>query len=192
MNGDDRRIKRSSFMFDRRGAASLECALGMVVMVTAWSLGFDVYRQAESRETLLHTAAAFADYASRDEQVKATYIDAFAKFLRTDDLAPAGAVFVVMAITKRPSEEPDILWSRTVTIAPDTGGAPTPTECSQISGAGGRATLPTVFSMDDGEVVIAAEVCTTQDGDAIYAHHILPTRADNAPTLDTTPTLEGS
>lgn len=184
MNGDDRLTKRSSFTFNRRGSASLECAFGMVVMVTVWSLGFDVYRQAESQETLLHTAAAFADYASRDEQVKAGYIDALAKFLRTDDLAPAGAVFVIMAITKPPGEAPGILWSRTVTIVPDTGGAPTPAKCSQISGEGGKATLPPVFSMDDGEVVLAAEVCTTQDGDAIYAHHILPTRADNAPTLE--------
>ena len=184
MNRDDRLIKRASFIFNRRGSAALECALGMVAMVATWSLGFDIYRSAESQESLLHVAATFADYASRDEQVKTTHIDALAKFLHTNELTPAGSVFVIMAITKPPGEAPGVLWSRTVTIAPDTGGAPTPTKCSQIRGEGEKAKLPTVFTMDDKEVVIAAEVCTTQDGDAIYAHHILPTRADNAPTLE--------
>ena len=186
MNTDDRLSrKRASFIFDRRGSAALECALGMVVMVAVWSLGFDIYRSAESQETLLHIAATFADYASRDDEVKAAHIDALAKFLHANELTPAGAVFVMMAITKSPGEEkPGVLWTRTVTIAPGDGGAPTPTKCSQISGEGGKAKLPAVFSMDDGEVVIAAEVCTTQDGDAIYAHHILPTRAENPPTLE--------
>ena len=185
MNRDDHRIsKRTAFTFNRRGAAALECTLGMAAMVAAWSLGFDIYRSAEARETLLHTAATFADYASRDEQVQAAHIDALAEFLHANDLAPAGSIFVIMAVTKPPGEEPGILWSRTVSIDPTDGGAPTPAKCSRISGQGGKAELPPIFSMDDGEVVIVAEVCTTLAGDAVYAHHILPTRADNAPTLE--------
>lgn len=185
MNRNDRLSRKTAaFIFDRRGAAALECALGMVAMVAVWSLGFDIYRKAESQETLLHTAATFADYASRDEQVKAAHIDALAKFLHANELTPAGAVFVVMAITKPPGEDPGILWTRTVTIDPDDGGAPTPAKCSQIRGRGGKADLPAVFRMDDEEVVIAAEVCTVLTGDAIYAHHILPTRADTPPTLE--------
>ena len=173
---------------NRRGSAALECALGMAVMVGAWALGFDIYQKADRQGTLMHTAAVFADYASRDEVVQAADLTALANFLHGKQFALSEATFIATAISKAKDEDPEALWTRTVAIDPDSSDTSDQLQCSRINGADadGNATLslPSVFSMADDEIVIAAEVCIGSDEAYLYAHHLLPTRASTAPTLE--------
>ena len=189
--GDAKRRRRSdmntiaAFISNRRGAAALECALGMVAMVSAWTLFFDLYQRADSQGVLMHTASTFADYASRDETVQAESLDDLAAFLHAQQFPAAKASFVVTAISKDASKtKPSALWTRTVTINPDdTDTTPLPT-CSRVNGENNAITLPSVFTMGNGEIVIVAEVCTGKDDNATYAHYIVPTRSETSPTLE--------
>ena len=52
---------------DRRGAASIEAALGTVVMVAASLLALDLYRLASTQTTITHVAVSLADTVSRRE-----------------------------------------------------------------------------------------------------------------------------
>ena len=174
----------AAFISNRRGAAALECALGMVAMVSAWSLFFDLYQRADSQGVLLHTASTFADYASRDETVQAESLDDLAAFLHAQQFPAAKASFVATAISKdKDSKNPSALWTRTVTINPDdTDTTPLPT-CSRVNGKN-SVVLPSVFTMSNGETIIVAEVCTGADDNATYAHYIVPTRSETSPTLE--------
>ena len=174
----------AAFIRNRRGAAALECALGLVAMVSAWTLLFDLYQRADSQGVLLHTAAAFADYASRDDKVKAESLADLAAFLHAQQFPTAKASFVATAITKAAAKtQPNALWTKTIAINPDpTDTTPLPA-CSRVNGKN-SVVLPSVFTMSNGETIIVAEVCTGADDNATYAHYIVPTRSETSPTLE--------
>ncbi len=167
-----------------RGSASIECALGTVAMLTASFLALDLYRLAGTQATVIYAAATLADYTSRDEEVNATLIDRLADFLHTEQLTASDAAFVVSAVHQNAGTS-TLLWTRQVLLGPD--AATELADCSRVT-QGGAVTLPTEFTMMPGEVVIVGEVCaelTTSVGgtEVLYAHYILPSRADTTPVL---------
>jgi hypothetical protein len=176
------RIK--SWIHNRRGSVSIECALGAVVMITASLLALDLYRLASRQATVMHSAVTLADYASRDGELNPTFIERLAEFLHTEQFATADAAFVLSAV-RQDAHAATVLWAKAVLLGPD--AATDLADCSQVGGQGETATLPAIFTMMPGEVVIVAEVCVEQvmrtSTKVLYAHYILPSRAATVPTL---------
>ena len=166
-----------NYLRSRRGVASIECALGTVAMITASLLALDLYRLSSTQTTTMHAAVTLADTMSRDEQLEALFVQKLAAFLHQEQLPTANVVFVVSAVYKspdNPTAPPTVLWTETVTLGPDDA----PESCSQEPAA-----LPAVLNMSPKELVIVAEVCVERTNTAlpgaVYAHYIVPSRADN-------------
>ena len=185
-------IKR--YLRDRRGVASIEAALGTVAMIAASVLALDLYRLASAQTTTLHAAVTLADTVSRDEQLEAGFVRTLAGFLHEEEFSTSNVVFVVSAVYKNPANPtapPTVLWTETVELGPEDGQAPTLTSCSEegeisIDTLNNPATLPDVFTMSLEELAIVAVVCveranTAMPG-AVYAHYIVPARAENLAT----------
>ena len=182
------------YLRDRRGVASIEAALGTLAMLAASLLALDLYRLASTQTTTLHAAVTLADTVSRDEQLEASLVRTLAKFLHQEQFPTLNVVFVVSAVYKNPDDptaSPTVLWTETVELGPDDGQAPTLTSCSgegeiNIDTLNSPATLPDVFTMSLEELAIVAEVCVertnTAMSGAVYAHYIVPARADNLAT----------
>ena len=172
-----------------RGAAAIEAALGIVVLVSSSALMFDTYVSASTQTTGLHAAVAVADYVSREETPHRTEIEALAKVVHGKSFAQSAAAFVVFAVegaAQTPGQNPKpptVLWSTQVNVGPEADTDTDLAACSQFTGAN-ATDLP--LTLSPGEVVVVAEVCIKQAGGVKYAHHILPARPDTAPVLQTT------
>ena len=183
-----------NYLRNRRGVASIEAALGTVVILTASALALDLYRLASTQTTTLHAAVTLADTVSRDDQLEAGFVQTLAKFLHQEQFPTSNVVFVVSAVYKSPADpaaSPTVLWTETVELGPEDGQAPTLTSCSgegeiDIDTLNNPATLPDVFTMSLEELAIVATVCVertnTAMAGAVYAHYIVPARADNLAT----------
>ncbi len=169
-----------SWLRNRRGAVALEVVLGVVMLVMLTDLGFGLYRQAETSANLRRIAATYADYASRDKDPSATEIQALVEFLHKTRLDPLHAAFVLVAVEKAPDDIPTALWVVGHLITPGAVQVdPDLNQCSRIltDTVTMAATLPSVFTMEDNEVIISAEVCVKRNGDLLYDHSIMPARA---------------
>ena len=182
------------YLRDRRGVASIECALGTVAILTASLLALDLYRLASTQTTTLHAAVTLADTVSRDDQLEAGFVQTLAKFLHQEQFPTSNVVFVLSAVYKSPADpaaSPTVLWTETVELGPEDGQAPTLTSCSgegeiSIDALNNPASLPDVFTMSLGELAIVAAVCVERTNTAmpgaVHAHYIVPARADNLAT----------
>ena len=182
------------YLCDRHGVASIEAALGTVAILAASLLALDLYQLASTQTTTLHAAVTLADTMSRDEQLEAGLVQTLANFLHEEQFPTSNVVFVVSAVYKSPADpaaSPIVLWTEAVTLGPEDGQAPTLTSCSgegevNIDILNNPATLPDVFTMSPKELAIVAEVCVERTNtampDAVYAHYIVPARADNLAT----------
>ena len=177
------RLTIKSWLRDRRGAASIECALGTVVMVTASFLALELYRQVNAQARVAHSAVALAEYASQDEDIQALFIDSLAEFLHTEQFNPANAAFIVSAV--RQDASPTLLWTRQALFGPQ--AATRLASCSRITQGG--ITLPPdlVRALRTGDVVIVAEACVEQTLSTttrvLYSYYITPSRAARDPNL---------
>ena len=183
-----------NYLHNRRGVASIEAALGTVAILTASALALDLYRLASTQTTTLHAAVTLADTVSRDDQLEAGFVQTLAKFLHQEQFPTSNVVFVVSAVYKSPADpaaSPTVLWTKTVELGPEDGQAPTLTSCSgegeiSIDTLNNPAALPDVFTMSLRELAIVAAVCVertnTAMAGAVYAHYIVPARADNLAT----------
>ena len=181
------------FARDSRGAASIELALGAVVLISVSTLCFDLYSRIKADTAVARIAVTMADYVSRDVAPDGDEIKALGKFLHKNELGlPAALVYVVTAL-HQPSGDPlpavRVLWSdNTINF-----GDPTEKmvdECARFADSG---TLPDGFTMAADEVIVIAEVCVrlTREGfltgkfiaGDIYRLHALPARdPDQRPT----------
>ena len=187
-------MKLKKYLRDRRGVASIECALGTVAMLTASLLALDLYRLSSTQTTTMHAAVTLADTVSRDEQLEARFVQTLAKFLHQEQFPTSNVVFTVSAVYKspdNPTARPTVLWTETVKLGPDDGQVPTLTSCSgegeiSIDTLNSPATLPDVFTMSLKELAIVAVVCVERTNTAIpgavFAHYIVPSRAENLAT----------
>lgn len=175
------------FMRNRRGAAAVEAALGIVVLVSSSALMFDVYASASRQAMGVHAAVTMADYVSREQKPQTTEIRALANVVHEEFFAQSAAAFIVFAVegvaqvSGQPEKKPTVLWTTPlIRVGPDASTDTDLASCSQFTGANATA-LPLALSPD--EIVVVAEVCVKQAGGMKYAHHILPTRSDTAPSL---------
>ncbi len=168
------------FLADCRGAAALETALGIVVMITATALFFDIYNLAAAKHTLLHDAISMGDYVSRDETISATHIKDLAEFLYTENHDPLNASFIVSAFWAESSATVNLLWTESATF----GTASTAlTTCAQVPTTP-PITPPHGLTLKAGETAIVAKVCVEQEDESVlHASYLIRNRADNPPKL---------
>ena len=189
------------FARDPRGAASIELALGAVVLISVSTLCFDLYSRIKSDTAVARIAVTMADYVSRDVAPDGGEIKALGEFLYKNELGlPAALVYVVTAF-HQPSGDPlpavQVLWwpdDNTIRIGDDAVTAEIAGKCAHFTDEGGNATLPDSFlPMSPDEVLIIVEVCVrlTREGfltgkfiaGDIYRLHALPARdPDQRPT----------
>lgn len=188
-----------NYLRNRRGAASIEAALGTVVMVAASLLALDLYRLASTQTTLTHVAVSLADTVSRREppglteaqlrQTMTDFVQNLSDLLHTEQFPTANAHFAVAAVYKDPGPPAALtaLWSRAEVLSGTTSSltscAPA-NQTNEIQLETNPVTLPTDFTnaMADREIVIVAEVCVERTITAFpgpaYAHYIVPSRDD--------------
>ena len=188
-----------NYLRNRRGAASIEAALGTVVMVAASLLALDLYRLASAQTTTAHIAVSLADTVSRAEppglterqlrRKMSSFVWTLSDLLHEEQFPTANARFAVAAVYKDPGPPAalTVLWSSPVVLpsitSPLTSCAPA-NQTNEIQLETSPVTLPTAFTnaMADGEIVIVAEVCVERTITAFpgpaYAHYIVPSRDD--------------
>lgn len=193
-----RNLGLKNYPRDRRGVASLESALGAVVMVTASLLALDLYRLADTQTTIMHVAVSVADTVSREEppgltetelrQKMDAFVQSLAELLHKEQFPTSNANIVVAAVYKEPGTAlPRALWSKEVVLLGPTNtpltACQSANQTNEIKIHTNPATLPADFTMADDEIVIVAEVCvegtSTAFPEAVYAHYIVPSRDDD-------------
>ena len=188
------------FARDPRGAASIELALGAVVLVSVSTLCFDLYSRIKADTAVARIAVTMADYVSRDVAPDGDEIKALGEFLYKNELGlPAALVYVVTALHQPSGGDPlpavQVLWSDdTIRIGDEAVTAQIAGGCAHFTDDGGNAKLPDSFlPMSPDEVLIIVEVCVrlTREGfltgkfiaGDIYRLHALPARdPDQRPT----------
>ena len=176
------------YLRNRRGVASIECALGTVVMITASLLSLDLYRLASTQTSALHAAITLGDTMSRPAQLDANSVRMLAEFLHQEQFPTLNAVFVVSAVYKSPTEPPTVLWTERVDLSSEDNENPTPNACDDANkisaaGQGGTANLPDEFNMLPAELVLVVESCVERTNTAwpgaVYTYYIVPSRNDH-------------
>ena len=203
-------LSLKNYLRNRRGAASIEAALGTVVMVAASLLALDLYRLASTQTTITHVAVSLADTVSRTErppwpdplaltgarlrQRMTGFVQSLSGLLHAEQFPTANASFVVAAVYKDPGPPATltVLWRETVTLLGTTTSSLTScnpaNQTNEIKLHTNPVTLPTGFAnaMDDREIVIVAAVCVERTITAFpgpaYAHYIVPSRDDDLAT----------
>jgi hypothetical protein len=186
-----------AFLRDARGGASVELALGSVVLLVVALLCFDLYARVSAETASMRVAATMADYVSRDTETKGPDLVALGEFLHANELGiPADLVYVITALRRQSAAdappEVEVLWSSAdIRIGDDLDELAD--DCSRYVDAEGAAALPDAFvaGMQAGEVMVVAEVCARLRregsltgrfiGGVIYHAHALPVRDPEAP-----------
>ena len=184
-------VRLHGFARDPRGSASIELAIGSLVLISTAALCFDLYSRIKADTAAARMAVTMADYVSRDADPDGNEMKALGAYLYDHELAvPANLVYVVTALHQPPGDpRPDVvvLWSDdTIRIGDSTATQELAPECAHFVAEGGAANLPDGFTMADDEVLIVAEVCArlTREGfltgefiaGGIYRLHALPAR----------------
>ena len=186
-----------AFVRDTRAGASMELALGTVVLLGIAALCFDLYARVNAETSSMRVSATMADYVSRDTETKGPDLVALGEFLHAHELGiPADLVYVISALRRHSdtdAEPPvEVLWSSAdIRIGDDLDELAE--NCSRYVDAAGSAALPGTFvaGMQAGEAVVVAEVCARLRregsltgrfiGGVIYKAHALPARDSDAP-----------
>ena len=185
------------YLRNRRGVASIECALGTMAMITASLLALDLYRLASTQTSALHAAITLGDTMSRPAQLDANSVHMLAEFLHQEQFPTLNAVFVVSAVyndpenpmdPENPTASPIVLWTERVDLSSDDNENPTPNACDDANkisaaGQGGTANLPDEFTMSPAELVLVVESCVERTNTAwpgaVYTYYIVPSRNDH-------------
>ena len=186
-----------AFLREDRGGASVELALGSVVLLGIATLCFDLYARVSAETASMRVAATMADYVSRDTETRGPDLVALGEFLHAHELGiPADLVYVITALRRQSAAdappEVEVLWSSAdIRIGDDLEALAD--DCSRYVDAGGNAALPGTFvaGMKAGEVMVVAEVCARLRregsltgrfiGGVIYQAHALPARDPDTP-----------
>ena len=181
-----------TFARDTRGASAIEMALGTVVLLTISMLCFDLYSLVGVNGASARSAAAMADYVSREAAPDGDEVAALGGFLHRQEFgAPADVVYVITAIRRPPGEDPaEILWvDDTIRFGKAEITAALASECARRAGVAWKTALlgeAAASGLAEREVAIVAEVCARPlreglltsrfvSGD-IYRLHIMPSR----------------
>ena len=191
-----------TFLRDRRAAASIEIALGAVVLVALSALAFDLYSRLEADTASARIAVTMAEYVSHETAPDGDQLTALGGFLHRSELrAPAHLVYVITAVQRPPGDRlAEVLWIDDAIRFGDAGTTQDLADaCAQHGNAGWQTTLlgePSRTGMSAGETVVVVEICARLPrqggltsrlvaGD-IYRLHVLPVRnTDQAPSRPT-------
>jgi len=198
-----KKLKKPSlknYLRSQRGGASIESALGTVVMIAASLLALDLYRLASTQTTTMQVAVSLADTVSRKEPVGLTeaqlrqrmtaFIQNMSDLLHEEQFPTSNTSVVAAAVYKNPGPPAALttLWSQQVTLLGTATSSLTScspaSQTNEINIHASPVTLPTNFTnaMQDREIVIVVEVCVertrTAFPGATYAHYIVPSRDD--------------
>ena len=180
-----------AFLAGRSGAASIELALGAVVLITVASLSFDLYTRVGADTASARMAVTMAAYVSLDPAPSVTQMEKLAEFLNAHELGvPADLVYAVTAIHKPAGNPVAVLWGGPHLL--HFGSATVTNELAErCPRFVDRSTppvpvLPSHLSMLEDGVLIATEVCVRlkREGSLsgrilagdVYRFHILPAR----------------
>ena len=192
-------LSLKKYLRAQRGGASIESALGTVVMIAASLLALDLYRLASTQTTTMQVAVSLADTVSRREPVGLTeaqlrqrmtaFIQNMSELLHEEQFPTSNASVVAAAVYKPPP--PAALttrWSHQVTLLGTATSSLTScnpaNQTNEINIHASPVSLPPNFTnaMQDREIVIVVEVCVertrTVFPGATYAHYIVPSRDD--------------
>ena len=178
-----------AFLAARRGAVTIEFAVGSVVLLTVASAAFDLYSRVSADTTTARMAVIMAEYVSLDPAPSIDQIEELGEFLNEHELgAPADVVYVLTALHKTAGNPVAVLWSDKDSFQFGDNSADVADDCPQFvdDSTPPAPVLPAHFTMADDEIIIIVEVCARLtregsisglfvDGD-IYHHHALPSR----------------
>ena len=191
-------LRARAFARDTCGAASIELALGAVVLLGIAALCFDLYSRVGAGTAGVRMAVTMADYVSRDTAPDGDELAALGEFLHAHELGiPADLVYVLTALRQPPGDPLpaiEVLWSdKSIRIGDETATGALAATCARYVDEGGTGALPEDFTsgMKSGEVLVVAEVCARlrREGSLtgrfvagdIYCFHALPARDPNEP-----------
>ncbi len=181
-----------SFARDTRGVAGIELALGAVALLTISMLCFDLYSLVGLNGASARSAAAMADYVSREAAPDGDEIAALGEFLHQEEFgSPADVVYVITAIRRPPGEDTaEVLWvDNSIRFGATQTTDVLAGECARRANAAWKTTLlgeAAASGLVEREVAIVAEVCArpTREGlltsrfvsGDVYRLHIIPSR----------------
>lgn len=142
------------FRRDREGSMLLEMAMAMPVLMTLMLGGMEVARYVLLHQKLDRVASSIADLVSQAERVTVVDLqnifDAAQYVARPFDL-PAGGTVIVTSVTNP-------IGGGGATVNWQQAGAGAVSATSHVGAPGGAATLPSGFTLADGQTIIIAEV----------------------------------
>lgn len=152
MFDDARRLWRR-FRKDRRGSFLVELAFTLPVLLVITIGSFDTGRYVLLHQKMNRAASTMADLVSRPSSISTSQIDlmfsAAEELLQPFDLTGSGHV-IVSSVSKAAGDAAVVDWQHT--------GGGSLSASSAVGTAGGAPTLPTGFTVRDGENLIVAEV----------------------------------
>ncbi|MCG8359304.1 MAG: pilus assembly protein [Kiloniellales bacterium] len=155
------------FLAERRGAALIEFAFAVPIMVLLLLGTFDTARYVLLHQKLDRAASTMADLVSRPTSISQAQIDsmfsAAGEQLQPFDMQLQGRV-IISSVSKAPGDVAKIDWQY------EGGGALSVT--SDFGSSGGAATLPDGFVLRDGENLIVAEIFF--DYEPMFLHEVIP------------------
>ena len=185
-----------TFARGSRGSATIEFALGAVVLISAAALCFDLYSRIRADTASGRLASVMADYVSRDAEPDGDALKALGEVLYSHELRlPANLVYAITAFRRPPGDPPQatvVLWSdATIRFGDETATGEIAGDCPRYVAGRGESGLPGEFAMAEGEVLIVVEVCArlTREGSLvgrfiggeIYRLHAVPLREPGTP-----------
>ena len=142
------------FRSERDGAILIEMAFAMPVLLSLLLGGVEIARYVLLHQKLDRVASSIADLVSQSETVSAADLqnifDAAKYVAKPFELASDGTVVVSSVTNPLGSANATVNWQRS--------GAGTGTATSRVGTEGGAASLPTGFTLADGQTIIVAEV----------------------------------
>ena len=184
------------FAREVRAGATIELALGAVVLVLIAATCFDLYSRIKSDTAGARLASVMADYVSRDAEPDGDGLKTLGEFLYRNDLrVPANLVYAITAFQRPTGDSPgavEVLWSdNSIRFGDETVTESLAEGCTRFVGDDGTSGLPGEFDMAGGEVLIVVEVCArlTREGSLtgrfvsgdIYRLHAVPAREPTTP-----------
>lgn len=170
--GGLRRPVWGRFLRSTRGAALVEGALGLTLVISASVLALNGYLQVSRHLAGLHATVTVAEYVAREPSRKSRHIKNLAKFVEKTLLAPDNAALALCAI-RGTTPTPQKVWGKKFLGQP---------ACSRICQSGGTNPLAnSSLTLEENEAVIVAELCVTSGSQTDYYHHIMPTVVTTEP-----------
>lgn len=155
---------------ERRAAAPIELALGVVAILAVAAVAFDVYSLTRAHAAGERIAAIMANYVSQEATPDGGEITALGKFLHESELrVPSSLVYLISAVHKPPGDDPaGQLWapsSYEIRLGGDDDETASLVQACksrgqsgwQVQAIGADATL----ALQPTDVVIVVEVCAS-------------------------------